>query len=243
VQVCGEGSATARRLVALAGSFNPPHVAHLALLRAGIAAAGADAGVFVLSARTVDKESVSGMLLEDRLWLLCRLVADEAGRDETSRIGVVATNKGLYVDQAEALARLAPRAGRIVFVTGFDKIVQIFDPRYYVDRDRDLDRLFELATFLVAPRDASTPEDLAALLGRPVNRRYAAGVEPLALDPDLVRVSSTDARAAYAAGPGPTGIVPPLVERFVRATGCYAAPEGEGRYGERAAALARLAGG
>jgi nicotinic acid mononucleotide adenylyltransferase len=241
VQVCGEGVDSAQGLVALAGSFNPPHVAHLALLGAGVAAAEADAGVFVLSARTVDKESVSGLLLEDRLWLLCRLVADAAGPDGPSRMGVVATNKGLYVDQAEALGRLAPQAGRVVFVTGFDKIVQVFDPRYYADRDRDLDRLFERATFLVAPRDAYTPEDLAALLGRPENRRYAAGVEPLAFDPDLVRVSSTDARAAFAAGAESTGIVPALVERFVRATGCYAGPEGEGRYGERAAALARLA--
>jgi nicotinic acid mononucleotide adenylyltransferase len=253
VQVCGAPVDRARRLVAVSGSFNPPHVAHLALLAAGAAAAGADAGVFVLSIRTIDKERVTGLLLEDRLWLLCRLsAAGGAGRDAPPegaaapsggrpRLGVIATAQGLYVDQARALQSLAPRAGRVVFVTGYDKIVQILDPRYYADRDAALDELFSRASFFVAPRDASTPADLAQLLGRPENRRFAAGVSPLDISPQLARVSSTAIRDGVAAGAELRGAVPPAVRRHLRATGAYAAPDGEGAYGDRVAAFERLA--
>jgi hypothetical protein len=119
--------------VALAGSFNPPHRAHLALLRAGLDATGASAALFVLSARTVDKEQPSGLLLEDRLWLLCRLAGELQGKLQgelsaewartpgapqapAPRIGVAVTNRGLYVDQASALHRLAPGADFMLFV-------------------------------------------------------------------------------------------------------------------------------
>ena len=37
-------------------------------------------------------------------------------------------------------------------IYGYDKVVQIFDPRYYDDRDAALDRLFALSSLLVAPR-------------------------------------------------------------------------------------------
>ena len=253
VQVCGAPLAPVRRLVAMAGSFNPPHAAHLALLEAGMLAGEADAGVFVLSARTIDKERVTGLMLEDRLWLLCRLreafEGDAAGaaaaprpRPSERHLGVVATAQGLYVDQARALQRLAPRAGRVVFVTGFDKIVQIFEPRYYEDRDAALGELFRRATFLVAPRDASTPADLEALLDRAENRRYAGGVAGLRISPELAGLSSTAVRAAVAAGDDLRGVVPDAVMRHLRATGAFGAPDGEGPYGDRIAALDRLMG-
>jgi nicotinamide-nucleotide adenylyltransferase len=244
ILVCGEGVSGARGLVALAGSFNPPHLAHLALLRSALestGAGGASAGVFVLSARTVDKEQPSGLLLEDRLWLLCRL-ASELSAAVAPRIGVVATNRGLYVDQATALRRLAPGVERIDFVTGHDKIVQILDPRYYDDREAALRRLFEQAAFLVAPRDEHSGADLDTLLGRPQNAPYAGRIRPLALDPRLARLSSTAVRGAALEGDGLQGLVPPAVERLLGATGAYAAPDGEGAYGRRAAALDALSG-
>jgi nicotinic acid mononucleotide adenylyltransferase len=250
IAVCGAPQQPPRRVVALPGSFNPPHVAHLALLAAGMAATAADAGYFVLSVRTVDKERVGGMLLEDRLWLLCHLdgdlhdlqVTSPAGRPAPVTLGAVATNRGLYVDQAEALSRLAPGAAPIVFVVGFDKIVQVFDPRYYDDRTAALDRLFDVARFLVAPRDDATTADLEALLDRSENRPYAFGVRPLPVDEALADVSSTQVRRGLAAGrAGAVDDVLPLsVARFVETTGCYEAPDGQGRYGERVAALGAL---
>jgi nicotinic acid mononucleotide adenylyltransferase len=249
-QVCGPPVGGVRRVVAVPGSFNPPHRAHLALLGAGLAAAGADVGAFVLSGRTVDKEQVSGMLLEDRLWLLCRLAGEVAqpagGAGAAGRgpaVGVVATNRGLYVDQARALRALYVDAADLAFVVGFDKIVQIFDPRYYEDRDAALDALFAAARFLVAPRDEFNVADLDRLMARPENQRFGAGVTPLALDPSLARVSSTGVRTAGPGDPGGAGAVPDLVRRFIAESGCYLPADGRGAYAQRERALAALISG
>ncbi|HEX2324230.1 MAG TPA: hypothetical protein VHQ00_02465, partial [Chloroflexota bacterium] len=123
-----------------------------------------------------------------------------------------------------------------------DKIVQILDPRYYDDREAALRRLFGQAAFLVAPRDEHSSADLAALLSRPQNAPYAGRVRPLPLDPRLARLSSTAVRAAALRGEGLRELVPPTVERFLDATGAYKAPDGEGAYGHRVAALDALEG-
>ena len=220
VHVCGVTLAGARRVVALPGSFNPPHAAHLALLHAGVVAAGADAGAYLLSARTVDKEQVTGMRLEDRLALMCRLVA--------ATECMVVTVAGLYVDIAAALRSTWATIDDLAFVVGHDKIVQVFDPRYYEDRDAALNRLFAAARFYVAPRDASTTLDVAALLARSENRRYAPRVETLQIDPALARVSSTAARERRGDDPA----LPDVVRHFIAVSGCY---WDEARYGLRAA--------
>ena len=206
-----------RRVGVLPGSFNPPTNAHRALAEAALTSAGLDAVLFLLSVRTVDKEQVTGLRLEDRLIALGRLIADRPN------LAAVATNRGLYVDQAAALRRsLLPPPAEIVFLVGFDKIVQIFDPKYYQDRDAALRQLFAEARILVAPRAGQDERDLAELLGRPENRPFAGSVAPLpvppgALDPEL---SATRVRAALAAGRPPAG-VPEPVGRFLRDVGAF----------------------
>jgi len=231
---CGVSTAGIRRLVALPGSFNPVHRAHLALLDAAVVAWRADAGSYVLSALTVDKERVSGMLLEDRLWLLCRQIEADPARDTRT---VVVTNRGLYVDQAAALFGLFPTLGALAFVTGYDKIVQIFDPRYYTDRDAALDLLFSRASFLVAPRAGATRDYLHTLLARPENARYAARVTVLPLPLELAGVSSSRVRKGV---DGRYANVPKRVVRFIRETGCYEDPV-PAAYAARAQALLEAA--
>lgn len=181
----------------LPGSFNPPTVAHLALARAGLER-GADAVLFSLATRTVDKEVITGAALEDRLLLLELLSARDA------RLGVLLVNRGLYVDQAVAVHAAFPSLREVIYLVGYDKIAQIFDPRYYDDRDAALERLFALASFLVAPRADAGPEELDNLLSRPENRRFAAAVEPLHLPPALRDVASSAVRAHAAGKPDPS---------------------------------------
>lgn len=178
--------AAARRLGLLPGSFNPPTSAHLALARAG-RAAGLDAVAYLLSKRTVDKERVTGLELPERLHLL----ADLARADGDA---LAFLNRGLYVDIASTVRAALPRVD-LVFLVGHDKIVQIFDPRYYDDRERALQELFGLARFLVAPRADAGGDELAALLAEPANAPFADRVAPLALDERYRDASSTTARA------------------------------------------------
>jgi nicotinamide-nucleotide adenylyltransferase len=238
-EVCGADLRQARRLVALPGSFNPLHRAHVALLEEAGRAAGATHVAYLLSVRTVDKERVSGMLLEDRLWLLCQQAqgahASGEAREVEPGTAVLVTNKGLYFEQAVALHALCAQLETLAFVTGFDKIVQIFDPRYYSDRDAALDQLFGLATFLVAPRNEATLTDLQKLLDRPENAPYAARVRPLPLDGALASVSSTRVRDGQALDD-----VPAAVASFIRETECFESPA-PAPYAGRAAAIAAAA--
>ena len=211
-----------RRLAFLAGSYNPPHAAHLAMARAALGA-GLDRIVLALSKRTVDKTKVTGLGLADRLLLLCRL-ADAASATLTghpSPLGVALVNRGLYVDEAEVFRQAWPSLDELAVVLGFDKIVQVLDPRYYADRDAALERLFALATVYVAPRAGASSPDLAALLDRPENQRFADRIRVLPIPPDLAHVSSSEVREAGGAVDG----LPPIVQAFLHHTRAFAPPE------------------
>ena len=209
----------------------------------------------------MDKEQIAGTLLEDRLVALRHFVQDQP------RYGVLLFNRGLYVDQALAAHARWPDLDTLLFLVGYDKIVQIFDPRYYDDRDAALQKLFRLASFLVAPRDDATADDLAALLSRPENRPFAARVQGLPLPSAVAAVSSTGLRQdlGTTAGPshhplllaesrgegqgegavGPGVSLPLAIAGMVAATHAYAPPLPLGtalvdRYTVRAALLTAL---
>jgi hypothetical protein len=109
-------------------------------------------------------------------------------------------NGGLYVEQARmARALLAPDV-EISLIVGFDKVPQIFDPRYYVDRDAALRALFKEAALIVAPRGRASEADLAALLARPENRLFAPYVRFCPLPEAYTTDSSSAARTLAASG-------------------------------------------
>ncbi|HZS03208.1 MAG TPA: hypothetical protein VFE37_31175 [Chloroflexota bacterium] len=214
------------------GSFDPFTAAHAALARAALRHGGLDSLLFLLSVHVVDKEDAAQAALADRALVLARYSA------RRPRCGVAVCNRGLYVEEAEALAPLLPAGAALWFVIGFDKIVQVFDPRYYADRAAALDRLFALAGFLVAPRAGAGRRDLAALLARPENAPYRARVRPLPLAAAYRDQSATAVRAALAAGQNVDSLLAPPAAAFIAATGCYT-PAAEA-YAARRSALRDL---
>ena len=149
-------------------------------------------------------------------------------------------NRGLYVEQAEAVYSAFPKVSDLYFLIGYDKIIQIFDPRYYKDRDQALHELFALADFLVAPRAEAGPEELRKLLNRPENRQYAEHVHILPLSRTYRNISSTSIRQALSTHEQE---VPPEVRRFIHQTHVYeppvVLPDGTkiDQYGERMQAI------
>lgn len=216
-----------RGLALLPGSFNPPTNAHLALADAARRVAGVGWIGYLLATRTVNKERIEGADLADRLLLL-----ESIARDRTDE-GVVVVNRGLYVDQARIIRSARPSLQELTFVVGFDKIVQIFDPRYYDDSTVALATLFDLASFLVAPRDGAGPDELRSLLAEPRVRRYAGHVRALPLAPVHQDQSSSRVRDQLARGEEAAD-VPSIVNGFQAATGAYEAT------GERYAARRRI---
>lgn len=210
-------------VVVFPGSFNPPTWAHLAMLREARGFAGRRFGgrwqvYAALSRQIVDKEAVERMTQLDRVVLLERLLARYV-----RHAGVLLLNRGLYVEQAQGLRAAFPQVRRLCFLVGFDKIVQILDPRYYAERDSALRELFALAQVLVAPRGSDGEQELRELLARSENRPFAGFIYPLPLEERYRDVSSTEAREAAT-----LEIVPREVLDFIQRTRPYEpAPEQE----------------
>ncbi len=236
-------------IIVFPGSFNPPTTAHLALMKQARQTAlhrsershrgNQTVQLFAaMSKLTVDKEHVERPLMLDRVILLNDLL-----ERRLPHTGVMLFNRGLYVEQAEAVHRCFPRVKRLYFLIGYDKIVQILDPHYYADRDAALRDLFALAELLVAPRADFGPQALNELLQKPENQPFAQYIHPLPFTNAYRNVSSTHIRqhsSTYVHD------VPHEVRRFMRKTRAYAPPLrlADGTevdyYGERVKALQAL---
>lgn len=222
-------------IIVFPGSFNPPTLAHLAMLRQARKVARRWGGHWqvyaALSKQIVDKEMVERMTLLDRVVLLEWVL-----KSHVKHAGILLLNRGLYVEQARGIRAAFPRVRRLSFLIGFDKIVQIFDPRYYTDRDAALHELFALAQLLVAPRGKYGEHELRELLARPENRPFASYVRPLPLAAEYRDISSTQVRQ----GADPQlREIPEEARDFILRTRPYASTEPD-LYGERIRALREL---
>ena len=239
-QVCLVPDSPAPRgnIIVFPGSFNPPTTAHLAMVQQAREFGRKHGGMGVyaaMSKRTTDKESVERPLLVDRILLLETVL-----HNHLPGTGILLFNRGLYVEQAEAIRGHFSEVKQLYFLLGFDKIVQIFDPYYYENRDKALRELFALAEILVAPRAGSGPAELNKLLAQPENAPFASHVHSLPLDTTYRDISSSRIRQGVAAHKED---VPPEVLRFSSETGAYESPrrlaDGSKRdvYGERMEAI------
>jgi len=213
-----------QRVLLIPGSFNPLTWAHIGLaLNAWLTAnpIGGERPVahYVWSGAisTVAKEQVERATWADRLAQLVTL-----SRSSVHPSGVALFNKGLYLEQARALRRMVLPETELIIVVGFDKIVQIFDERYYDDRDAALHELFGLARILVAPRDSAGTEEMRALLDQPENRPFADHVQ--CMETGQAQLSSSQVRVIAASSTAPEALwtlAPPESCALIRVTGAY----------------------
>ncbi len=220
------GTSPGRRLALLPGSFNPPTEAHLALERAAREAGWPEVW-WVLATRIVEKEEQAGLSHVDRA-VLAHLLSGRPG-------GLALTNRGLYFEQAFAARDRLPEA-EIAFVVGADKVFQIFDPRYYRERDAALSALFSRAVLLVAPRGGWGREEIEAFMARPENREFRPRVIHIELPTSLRWLSSSRARSQLEGGG--RADLPETVLAATGALGAFASPE---RYEARQIAIERVA--
>jgi nicotinate (nicotinamide) nucleotide adenylyltransferase len=170
----------------LAGSFNPPTIAHLDLARA----ASASVDLILLAVPEVfPHKAYSGATLEQRLEML-----DAAGL--SIPYAIAATSQGLFIDIArECRAHYGGEVG-LSFICGRDAAERILHWDY--GRAGVAEEMLAEFELLVAPRGGhfSPPEN------------FAHRIQPLAIPEGHELVSSTEVRERIARGEAWEHLVP-----------------------------------
>jgi nicotinate-nucleotide adenylyltransferase len=189
------------------GTFDPPHVAHLALAERAREQLGLDRVVFVPAARPPHKPAESVSDADVRL-AMTRLAVQGNPAFRVSRYELLRGGTSFTVDTLRALKRAHPRA-RLYLLIGADSLAD-----FHTWREPDLIR--RLATLVVAGR----PGARSAGAGR--GRRFVRLGGP-ALD-----VSSSEIRARLRRGLSVRYLVPDAVVRYATRRRVYGRPRRAG---------------
>jgi nicotinate-nucleotide adenylyltransferase len=200
------------RLGVYGGSFDPPHLGHLHVLRAALEHGGLDRCLVVPAARSPFKPT--GPALDDAARLeLARAAFDDFEHVEVDARELERPPPSYTIDTLRELAAEAPGA-QLVLVVGSDNLPDL--PRWREGR-----AILELAEPLIVPRG----EDRDATLERAGNGLDAAARARLArgwLPVPAVPTSSTDLRARLARRDASAlAELPPRVGRLVVERGWY----------------------
>ncbi len=186
----------------LAGTFNPPTRAHLALARAALARV--DEVLFVLPRRFPHK-SYQGASFEDRVRMLERALED------LPRASLAASEGGLFIEIAREARAAYPPATELFFVCGRDAAERIVNWDY--GSPGAIQEQLREYQLLVAPRGGvwRPPADLAHR------------IHPLVMEEGYDEVSATEVRERIRSGRPWRDLVPEsivdLVERIYTARG------------------------
>lgn len=187
---------TPARVGILAGSFNPPTLAHFELLRAG--SAEVDHTVCVLP-KVFPHKDYSGATLEQRLEMLR---AGAAGLELSCAIAT--TEKGLFVEIAREFREHFGRSTELSLLCGADAAERILGWDY--GRPGFVNEMLEEFDLLVAPRGSAyePPPNLAHR------------IRPLAIMDGYHDISSTEVRERIRRGEPWEHLVPPAIVPMVR---------------------------
>lgn len=187
------------RIGVISGSFDPPTNAHLALAEA-LNDNGCELVLMLYSLRTLPKEERSHVpggsaeppLLDHEERARC---LSELSRRRDWLVAAVCM-ESLIEEQALLVARAFPNA-RPVFGVGSDKLIQIFDPSWYDDRDSSLERLFAAVELDYAVR-AGEEEELRRTIAE--NPKFAPAMKEVVLPLETQSIASREIRRKVSSG-------------------------------------------
>ena len=179
------------RVGVFGGEFDPPHLAHVAVVRAARDQLALDR-VLVVPAGSPPHRDPSTTPAKTRLRMTELAFADESGVEVTP----IEIDRGGTSHTLETLQQLEP-LGELFLILGADQLASFATWR-------EPDRIRELATLVVAPRP-----------GTPIDDREALVLQMAPID-----LSSTGVRTAIGEGGG-DDLLPHAVLALIRAEGLY----------------------
>jgi nicotinate-nucleotide adenylyltransferase len=194
------------------GTFDPIHVAHLAVAEAARDALGLERVLFIPNRQPPHKPDQAVTPAADRLAMVRAAIADnpafESSTIEIDRDGPSYTADTLEALRGERLA--AGESGELALILSAEALTGLatwHEPA----------RVLELATLVVVPRDGSPAIDADAIA------RLVPGAEArvVMLDGPRMRLSASDIRARAAAGRSLRYLVPDAVAAYIGDHGLY----------------------
>ena len=207
-------SAPKGRLGIFPASFNPPTKAHVALIREARKKYDLDEVLVLLDLQAMDKRIV-GAPPELRIEMLQITFR----RDPKISIGL--SNRGLFLEKIKPLRKLFPSLVTIYFIVGFDTVLRVMDKKYYRNRKRSLDNLFEACQFLVANRGVHEKEAFERLFKERDNQRYKRKASFFTLPERLSSLSSSLVRNRIRDRKTVGDLVSSSISSYIEKTGLY----------------------
>ncbi len=178
------------------GSFNPPHLGHLAAARAAAAALGLDKLVFVPAGLPPHKELPAGSPTGPQRFAMTRIAADQLLLPEVTEVWDAELHregKSYTADTLKEAARRWPD-GELWLLMGTDMFLTLH-------QWHEPDRILAMAGVCAFGRSEADSEAVFAPQRDYLSKTYGARVTTISI-PGLVDISSTRLRAELAAGAG-----------------------------------------
>ncbi len=195
------------------GSFDPPHLGHLAIARQVLERFAVDRLVFLPASHSPLKEGTPTATDAQRLDML-RLATIDEPRFSVSDFELRKGGISYTVDTLRVWRQQEPNT-ELLFIAGMDSLLTLHAWR----EPLEIIRLCKFVTFrrpgfpLPSPEELKLPQDVA--------RQLLAQV----IDGPLVDVSSSDIRARAAQGEALDGLVPDPIAKYIATNGLYTNPK------------------
>ncbi len=178
------------------GSFNPPHLGHLAAARAAVAALGLDKLVFVPAGLPPHKELPPGSPTGSQRFAMTRIAADQLLLPEVTEVWDAELHregKSYTADTLKEAARRWPD-GELWLLMGTDMFLTLH-------QWHEPERILAMAGVCAFGRTEADSEAVFAPQRDYLSKTYGARIATISI-PGLVDISSTRLRAELAAGAG-----------------------------------------
>ncbi|MBI4147915.1 hypothetical protein HY490_01360 [Candidatus Woesearchaeota archaeon] len=201
------------------GSFDPPTMAHVAIMQRAREALHTEEILAIESTRHVDKkvDVRQHSTLYDRAYMM------EACAETVTNLAVAMTNVGLFVDLLPQVNAVYKHAD-VSFVMGVDVLEKLADTKYYTSADERDSALKLLCTHRIAvsDRDVGTVETVNDVVARvPALQPHADSFVRVEQPRSLLGLSATTVRSNRRQGLSIADMVPPAVADIVQRWALY----------------------
>ena len=205
------GDLVGSRVGILGGTFDPVHCGHLEVANRAMTEGALERVVFIPAGNPRLKLAEPSASAEHRLAMLC-LATEGIPEFRVSEMELGRSGPTRTVDTLRDLRLELGEGTELVFILGLDVMTRF-------DEWVEPDRVVEQARLLAVSRPGYTGFDWAAFYDRnPYARGRVDCIESTAID-----ISASELRSRLASGAQVAGLLPAVVEAYIREKGLYAA--------------------